>query len=127
MTTICRRSAAASGRFWKSSTPTTWQRSRDSSSVADPPSDMAMRRLLSIWRKKDTYDAVSEGGRTFTLLACPNSELPALRWQRVLDTFFSGDVEQALAMHLTDNGAEISEEQFDRMLRLIQQARKDRE
>ncbi len=92
-----------------------------------PPSDMAIRRLLSILEEKGHVRRRKRGRQNVYTPRVSKQRAGKSALNRVLNTFFGGDVEQALAMHLTDNQTEISEEQFDRMLCLIQQARKDRE
>jgi hypothetical protein len=43
--------------------------------------------------------------------------------RRVLETFFSGSMEQALAAHLADPATQLSEEEVDRLAKLIDEAR----
>ena len=41
----------------------------------------------------------------------------------MLDTFFSGSMEQALASHLADPESKVSSEELSRLAKLIRQAR----
>ena len=95
--------------------------------LPNPPSDMAVRRLLAILEEKGHVRRRKRGRENVYSPRVPKQRAAKNALKRVLNTFFSGDVEQALAMHLTDKKTKITEEQFDRMVRLIQQARKDRE
>ena len=95
--------------------------------LPDAPSDMAIRRLLSILEEKGHVRRRKRGRENVYTPRVSKQRAAKGALTRLLDTFFSGDVEQALAMHLTDSRTEISEEQFDSMLRLIAQARKNRE
>jgi predicted transcriptional regulator len=45
--------------------------------------------------------------------------------QRVLDTFFEGSLEKAVAALLQGDGANLSSEELHRLAELIQQARKE--
>jgi hypothetical protein len=44
--------------------------------------------------------------------------------QRVLHTFFDGSLEKAVAAHLGDSAADLSDDELARLAELIQQARK---
>jgi hypothetical protein len=44
--------------------------------------------------------------------------------KRVLNTFFDGSLEGAVAQHLSDSGSKVSEEELKRLADLIRQARK---
>ena len=95
--------------------------------LPDAPSDMAIRRLLAILDEKGHVRRRKQGRENVYTPRVSKQRAAKGALARVLDTFFGGDVEQALALHLTDSQTEISQEQFDSMLRLIAQARKDRE
>jgi len=92
-----------------------------------PPSDMAVRRLLSILEEKGHVRRRKQGRENVYSPRVPKQRAAKRALRSVLSTFFGGDLEQALAMHLTDKQSAISEEQFQRMLRLIEQARQERE
>lgn len=94
--------------------------------LPNAPTDMAIRRLLAILEDKGHVRRRKQGrGHVYRpRVTKQRAAKNALRG--VLDTFFGGDVDQALAMHLADRKADISEEQFDQMLRLIHEARQER-
>jgi predicted transcriptional regulator len=95
--------------------------------LPESPSDMAIRRMLSILEQKGHVRCRKRGRKNVYTPSVPKQRAAKNALKNVLHTFFGGDVEQALAMHLADKQTEISEEQFDRLLRLIQQAREARE
>ncbi len=92
-----------------------------------PPSDMAIRRLLSILEEKGHLRRRKQGRGYRYWPRVSKKRVARSSLKNVLHTFFGGDVEQALAMHLTDKDVSISDEQLERLLRLIEDARKDRE
>ena len=46
-------------------------------------------------------------------------------FQRVLETFFSGSLEEALSAHLLTRKDKVTNEERDRLIQLIEQARKE--
>lgn len=103
---------------------------RDGATVAavcqdlpDPPTDMAVRRLLHILEEKG-YVKRRKVGREFLYLARqPKKRAGIKALQHVLDTFFEGGMDNALAAHLAKPEKGVSEEQLQRMIRLIEDAR----
>ncbi len=93
--------------------------------LPNAPSDMAIRRLLAILEDKGHVRRRKQGrGHVYRpRVSKQRADKSALK--SVLDTFFGGDVDQALAMHLADKKTEITTDQFDRMLRLIEDARNE--
>ena len=93
--------------------------------LPDPPTDMAVRRLIHILEEKGHVRRRKQG-REFVYLPRRPKKLAGIKaLQHVLDTFFDGAVDEALAAHLARNEAGITEEQFRRMMRSIEQARKE--
>ena len=95
--------------------------------LPDAPSDMAIRRLLSILEEKGHVRRRKQGRGYLYWPRVAKQRVAKSALKNVLHTFFGDDVERALAMHLTDKNAGVTDEQLERMLRLIQNARKDRE
>jgi predicted transcriptional regulator len=94
--------------------------------LPDAPSDMAIRRLLSILQEKGHVLCRKPGRENVYRPRVPKQRAARSALKSVLSTFFGGDLEQALAMHLTDKNIKVSDEQFDRLRRIIEEARKDR-
>ena len=93
--------------------------------MADPPSRTAVRTLLRILEEKGHLKHRKEG-KTYVYRprrARTQAGQSALR--RVLQTFFSGSLEQAVAAHLADEQSSLEPEELQRMLNLIRQARKE--
>jgi predicted transcriptional regulator len=95
--------------------------------LPDAPSDMAIRRLLSILEEKGHVLRRKRGRENVYRPRVSKQRAAKNALKGVLNTFFGGDLEQALAMHLTDKNSKLSDEQFDRMQRIIDEARKNRE
>jgi predicted transcriptional regulator len=92
--------------------------------LPDPPTDMAVRRMLQILEEKGHLRRRPEGREVVYMPARSKARAGVKALQHVLDTFFSGAVDEALAAHLASKEA-ASPEQLARMRKLIEQARKE--
>jgi predicted transcriptional regulator len=92
--------------------------------LPDPPTDMAVRRMVHILESKDFLRRRQEGREVVYLPAQSKARAGMNALRHVLDTFFGGAVDEALAAHLTSK-EEVTEEQLARMRSLIDQARKE--
>ncbi len=94
--------------------------------LPDPPTDMAVRRLLHILEEKGHVKRLGKDGREVVYAPAQSKSRAGLNALRhVLDTFFGGAVDEALAAHLTRKDAALTREQAARMQELIEQARKE--
>ena len=95
------------------------------SRLPDPPTDMAVRRLMHILEEKGHARRAGKEGREVIYAPAQSRERAGLRALRhVLDTFFGGAVDEALAAHLTGRSARLTSEQAGRIQKLIDDARK---
>ena len=92
--------------------------------LPNPPTDMAVRRMLQILEERGHLRRRPEGREVLYFPAHSKARAGLRAFQHVLDTFFSGAVDEALAAHLASKEA-ASPEQLARMRKLIEQARKD--
>ena len=90
--------------------------------LPDPPTDMAVRRMLHILEEKRHLRRRQEGREVVYFASQSKLRAGASALQHVLDTFFGGAVDEALAVHLAKKEA-VSPEQLARMQELIEQAR----
>lgn len=93
--------------------------------IPDPPTDMAVRRLMHILEEKGHVKRLRKEGREVIYAPAQSKAragLSALR--HVLDTFFGGAVDEALAAHLTRKDASLTDEQAERIQQLIDEAKK---
>jgi len=91
--------------------------------LPDPPSYSAVRAMLRILENKGHARHVADGTRYVYLptLARDRAGRPALAG--VLETFFDGSTEKAVAALLDLSRSDLSTEQLDRLSELIDQAR----
>jgi BlaI family transcriptional regulator, penicillinase repressor len=93
--------------------------------MADPPSRTAVRTLLGILEEKGHLKHRKEG-KTYVYRPCrARTQAGQSALRRVLQTFFGGSLEQAVAAHLADEQSNLSAEELQRMVALIRQARKE--
>ncbi|MDQ3624526.1 MAG: BlaI/MecI/CopY family transcriptional regulator [Verrucomicrobiota bacterium] len=91
--------------------------------LPEPPTDMAVRRMLQILEEKGQLRR--RPGREAVYMPAQSKARAGIRaLQHVLDTFFSGAVDEALAAHLASKEP-ASPEQLVRMRKLIEEARKE--
>ncbi len=93
--------------------------------IPDPPTAMAVRRMMHILEEKGHLKR-RENGRE-VIYAPRESKEKAGRgaFQKVIETFFGGSLEQALAAHLHSRKDAVSEEERQRLSTLIEQAKKE--
>ncbi len=93
--------------------------------IPDAPTDMAVRRLLHIMEEKGHVKRLGKEGREVVYAPKQSKASAGLKALRhVLDTFFGGAVDEALAAHLTGGKARLDEAQTERIRQLIDEARK---
>jgi predicted transcriptional regulator len=92
--------------------------------MADPPSKTAVRTLMRILEEKGHLKHKQEGLKYVYQPSRPRGPAGRSAFLRVLQTFFEGSLEKAVAAHLGDSAAELSAEELTRLANLINQARK---
>jgi predicted transcriptional regulator len=92
--------------------------------LPDPPGKTAVRTLLRILEEKGHLKHRQDGLAYVYLPSRPRAQAGKSALRRVLDTFFDGSLEKAVAAHLGDPAADLSPEDLQRLLDLIRQARK---
>lgn len=93
--------------------------------LPDPPSYSAVRALLAILVEKGHLKHRSEQGRYIYAPTRRRSQAGRSALRRVLDTFFEGSLEKAVAALLQGSDANLSREELARLGQLIEQARKE--
>ena len=91
--------------------------------MPDPPSRTAVRTLLRILEEKGHLKHGKKGREFVYRPIRPRKRAGRSAIRRVLKTFFDGSLEQAVAAHLTDPGAEVRAVELKRIADLIRQAR----
>ena len=93
--------------------------------IPDPPGYSAVRALLRVLEEKGHTRHEQDGPRYVYVprVARDRAKRQALR--HVVRTFFDGSAEQAVAALLDDRSAKLSDEDLDRLARLIDRARQE--
>ena len=94
--------------------------------LPDPPSKTAVRTLLRILEEKGHLKHVQQGREYVYQPSRPRLRAGRSAFQRVLQTFFDGSTEQAVAALLDLSAAKLSDADLDRLGELIDQAKRDR-
>lgn len=90
----------------------------------DSPSKAAVRTFLRILEEKG-HLVHEEEGRTYVYRPSrPRERAGSGALRRVLDVFFGGSLEQAVAAHLGEAADDLDETELKRVAGLIQQARR---
>jgi predicted transcriptional regulator len=96
------------------------------SGLPDPPMRGALRTLLRIMERKGHLTHRQQGREFIYRPTKPRGQAGRSALGRVLDVFFNGSLENAVAAHLSDprRGAKLSADELQRLSHLIEQARK---
>jgi predicted transcriptional regulator len=92
--------------------------------LADPPTKTAIRTLLKILEDKGHLTHRIDGQTFIYSPSRPRDHAGKSALRRVLDVFFGGSLEQAVAVHLGDSATGLSPVELKRLASLIQKARK---
>jgi predicted transcriptional regulator len=92
--------------------------------LADPPSRTSVRTFLRILEDKGHLRHVRHGREYLYRPVRPRSCVGRSALMRVLETFYGGSLEQAVAAHLADPSGTLSEREMERLSRLLREARK---
>jgi predicted transcriptional regulator len=89
----------------------------------DPPTRSAIRALLVIMERKGHLSHHKEGREFIYRPSQPRAKTARSALRRVLQVFYEGSLERAVAARLADRQSPISEEELQRLSDLIEQAR----
>jgi predicted transcriptional regulator len=92
-------------------------------SLPDPPSYSAVRALLRILEDKGHIRHEQEGPRYVFTPKLPRDKARRSAIRHVMETFFEGSPEQAVAALLDVSSSKLSPEELDRLAKLIENAR----
>ncbi len=91
--------------------------------IPDAPTSGAMRTLLHILESKGHLRRRKRGREVIYAPTRPHAAAARSALSRVLDTFFEGSIEQAVAVHLAARPKHVSEKELKRLANLVRQAR----
>jgi BlaI family transcriptional regulator, penicillinase repressor len=92
--------------------------------LPDPPTKTAVRTLLRILEEKGHLTHRQDGLTYVYRASRPRGRAGRSALQRVLQTFFDGSLEKAVAAHLGDAATELSSDELNRLADIIDQARR---
>ena len=93
--------------------------------LPDPPSYSAVRALLAILVDKGHLKYRTQQGRYIYTPTRRRAQVGRSALRRVLDTFFEGSLEKAVASLLQGSDANLSAEELHRLGQLVKQAQKE--
>ena len=91
--------------------------------IFDAPSRTTIRTLMRILEEKGHLKHKKQGREYLYLPTRPRVRVGQSAMRRVIETFFGGSLLQAVATHLTDPKTDLSEDELDRIVNLIAQAK----
>jgi predicted transcriptional regulator len=93
--------------------------------IPDAPTAMAVRRMMHILEEKGHLKR-RENGREVVYMPRESKEKAGRgAFQKVIETFFGGSLEEALAAHLHSRKDAVTDEERQRLISLIEQAKKE--
>lgn len=93
--------------------------------LPEAPTETAVRTMLGILVDGGHVSVRREGRRNLFRAKVSREEAGRSAMRRVVDLFFGGSLEKALAAHLDDPSARLSEEQVRQLERLLENAKED--
>jgi predicted transcriptional regulator len=93
-------------------------------SIPSPPTAMAVRRMMHILEEKGHLRRRESGWEVIYVPRQSKDKAGRHAFERVLETFFGGSLEEALAAHLHSRRDQVSAEERERLIALIEQAEK---
>jgi predicted transcriptional regulator len=93
--------------------------------LPDPPSYSAVRAMLRVLEEKGHIRHEEQGMRYVFLPTVPREKAKRSAVKHLINTFFEGSAEQAVAALLDASAPALSAEELDRLAELIEKARKD--
>ncbi len=93
--------------------------------LPDPPTPMAVRRMMHILEEKGHLRRREQGREVVYAPRESRDKAGRSAFEKVLETFFGGSLEDALAAHLLSRKGGVSAEERARLVQLIDAAKKE--
>ena len=93
--------------------------------IPDAPTPMAVRRMMHILEEKSCLKRRKRGREVVYLPRVAKAKAGDSALRRVIETFFGGSLEEALATHLVRRKDKMSSEERERLVELIEQTKKE--
>ena len=94
-------------------------------SIPSPPTSMAVRRLMHILEEKGYLRRRKRGREVVYIPRQSKRKAGRSAFEQVIDTFFGGSLEEALAVHLHSRKDKVTAEERQRLIALIEQAERE--
>ncbi len=92
--------------------------------LPDPPSYSAVRAMLRVLEEKGHVRHEEQGARYVFLPVVPREKARRSALKQLVQTFFDGSTEQAVAALIDLSASKLSDQDLDRLAEFIEQARK---
>ena len=93
--------------------------------IPSPPTAMAVRRMMHILEEKGHLRRRESGREVIYAPRQTKNKAGRRAFEQVLATFFGGSLEEALAAHLHSRKNQISADERERLIALIEQAQQE--
>lgn len=93
--------------------------------IPDPLSRTSVRTFLRILEEKGHLKHEKQGREYVYSPVRPHNQAASSAFQQVLQTFYRGSLEKAVAMHLGDRNSEVSNAELRRLAKIINDARRE--
>jgi len=93
--------------------------------IPDPPGNSAVRALLRVLEEKKHIRHEAENLRYVYMPLVPREKARRSAVVHLVETFFDGSAEQAMATLLNESARKLKPEDFDRLAALIEKAREE--
>ena len=93
--------------------------------IPTPPTAMAVRRMMHILEEKGHLRRRESGREVIYVPRQTKEKAGRQAFERVLETFFGGSLEEALAAHLHSRKDHVSATERERLIALIEQAQRE--
>ena len=93
--------------------------------LEDPPSRTAVRTFLRILEEKGHLKHRTRGREYVFRPVKARGPVGRSAFRRVLETFYDGSLEKAVAAHLNDPRADVEGDELKRLLELIREAKRE--
>src|SRR5437773_3125354 len=91
--------------------------------IPSPPTAMAVRRMMHILEEKGHLRRRESGREVIYVPRQTKNKAGRRAFQQVSETFFGGSLQEALAAHLHSRKDQVSADEHERLIALIEQAR----
>ena len=93
--------------------------------IPAPPTTAAVRRMMHILEEKGHLRRRESGREVIYVPRQTKGKAGRLAFEQVLETFFGGSLEEALAAHLHSRKDQVSADERQRLIALIEQAQQE--